>query len=108
MASKISVSPFWNLPISTQKTQFPLLQQFPSSSRIFSSKLKSNSYKFISVSAAVTEESQTSPPSSSSSSPASSSKLVLVVGGSGGVGIVPLNLFYFQSKKLIMTHICHM
>ncbi|KAG5629085.1 hypothetical protein H5410_000802 [Solanum commersonii] len=98
MASKISVSPLWNLPISTQKTQFPLLQQFPSSSRFNSSNLKSNSYKSISVSAAVTEESQTSPPSSSS--PASSSKLVLVVGGSGGVGQIVVASLLNRNVKL--------
>ncbi|KAF3622323.1 putative scarecrow-like protein 3-like [Capsicum annuum] len=102
MASKISVSPFWNLPISTQKTrllpQFPLLQQFPSSSRVISSKFKVNCQRCISVSAAVTEESQTSPPSSSST--ASSSKVVLVVGGSGGVGQIVVASLLDRNVKL--------
>ncbi|XP_009627603.1 uncharacterized protein At5g02240 [Nicotiana tabacum] len=102
MASKISLSPLWNLPISTQKSQlspqFPLLQQFPSSSRVFSSKLKSNSHRSILVSAAVTEESKTSPPSSSS--PASSSKVVLVVGGTGGVGQIVVASLLNRNVKL--------
>ncbi|CAN4123198.1 unnamed protein product [Withania somnifera] len=104
MASKISVSSFWNLPISTQKFQnFPLLQQFPSSSSsVFSWKLKSNSHRYIPVLAAVTEESQTSPlPSSSSpTSSSASSKVVLVVGGSGGVGQIVVASLLNRNVKL--------
>ncbi|XP_059278089.1 protein TIC 62, chloroplastic isoform X2 [Lycium ferocissimum] len=101
MASKISVSPFWNLPISTQKTQitpqFPLLQHFPSC-RIFLSKLKANySQRCIPVLSALTEESQTAPPSSSS---INSLKTVLVVGGSGGVGQIVVASLLNRNVKL--------
>ncbi|KAJ8574450.1 hypothetical protein K7X08_026255 [Anisodus acutangulus] len=98
MASKISVSPFWNLPISTQKTQIsPLLHQFPSSSRFILSKLKSNSQRSIPVSATLTEESQTAHPPSSS---LTSSKTVLVVGGSGGVGQIVVASLLNRNVKL--------
>ncbi|CAN4092527.1 unnamed protein product [Withania somnifera] len=104
MASKISVSPFWNLPISTQKTQnfpqLPLLPHFPSSSRVVSWKLSSYSYRAIPVSAAVTEESQTSPPPSLSSS---SSKVFLVVGGSGGVGQLVVVSLLNRNVKLCLV-----